>query len=228
MNIAIIPARSGSKRIKNKNLKEFYGKPIIAWSIEEAINSKCFDEIIVSTDSPWIAEVAKEYGAKVPFLRAPDLSDDHTGLLDVIKDAIDQLTKLGYNFENVCCMLATAPFIKSNYINEGLKRITKNNQIFVLSATTFKYPVQRSFTIDGKKGMQMLFEENYHTRTQDLSEVWHDAAQFYWGSKETWKNANKIFLNSSEIVKIPNIVVQDIDTDEDWKNAELVYKILNL
>lgn len=228
MNIAIIPARAGSKRIKNKNLKQFYGKPIIAWSIEEAIKSKCFDEVFVSTDSYSIAEVAKEYGAKVPFIRNSNLSDDHTGILDVIKDAIEQLSSIGYEFENVCCIFATAPFIESNYIHDGLKKIMNNNQIFVLSATTFKYPVQRSFTIDGKKGMQMLFEENYHTRTQDLSEVWHDAAQFYWGSKETWKNANKIFLNSSEIVKIPNIVVQDIDTNEDWKNAELVYKILNL
>jgi pseudaminic acid cytidylyltransferase len=228
LNIAIIPARAGSKRIKNKNLKQFYGKPIIAWSIEEAIKSKCFDEVFVSTDSYSIAEVAKEYGAKVPFIRNSNLSDDHTGILDVIKDAIEQLSSIGYEFENVCCIFATAPFIESNYIHDGLKKIMNNNQIFVLSATTFKYPVQRSFTIDGKKGMQMLFEENYHTRTQDLSEVWHDAAQFYWGSKETWKNANKIFLNSSEIVKIPNIVVQDIDTNEDWKNAELVYKILNL
>ena len=227
MNIAIIPARAGSKRIINKNLKSFNGKPIIAWSIEEAIRSNCFDEVIVSTDSQSIAEVAKKYGAKVPFLRSASLSDDHTGLLDVIKDATHQLEKLEFRFKNVCCILATAPFIRSNYIKEGLEKITLNNQIFVISATTFKYPVQRSFTIDDKEGMKMLFEEHYFTRTQDLTEVWHDAAHFYWGSREKWQNAKKIFSNSSEVVEIPNIVAQDIDTPEDWENAELIYKVLN-
>lgn len=227
MNIAIIPARAGSKRIKNKNLKNFNGKPIIAWSIEEAIKSKCFDEVIVSTDSQSIAEVAKKYGAKVPFLRAANLSDDHAGLLDVVKDAIHQLTRLKFSFENVCCILATAPFIESDYIHKGLEKVTNNNQIFVFSATTFKYPVQRSFIIDNNERMKMLFEDHYFTRSQDLSEVWHDAAQFYWGSREKWKNANKIFSNSSEVVKIPNIIVQDIDTPDDWENAELIFKILN-
>lgn len=227
MNIAIIPARAGSKRIKNKNLKHFYGKPIIAWSIEEAIKSKCFDEVFVSTDSYSIGEVAKEYGAKVPFIRNSNLSDDHTGILDVIKDAIKQLSSIGYEFENVCCIFATAPFIESNYIHDGLRKIMSNNQIFAFSATTFKYPVERSFTISSEHGMRMLFEENYYSRTQDLNEVWHDAAQFYWATKETWKSADKIFSNSSEIVKIPNMVVQDIDTKEDWENAELLYKILN-
>ena len=225
--IAIIPARIGSKRIKNKNIKDFCGKPIIAYSIQAAIKSKLFDRVIVSTDSKKIAKVAKKYGAEIPFLRSKKLSNDFTDTQNVIEHAIKSIRKKNNNtLKAVCCIYATAPFLKKKDLINGLRIFKSGKWIAVFSATTYSFPVFRSFTKNKNSGLKMFFPDNFKKRSQDFKAVFHDAGQFCWAKPIDWINKKIAFNNRSTIVELPNWRVQDIDTLGDWKRAELKFKTL--
>ena len=222
MNIAIIPARGGSKRIPRKNIKLFGDKPIIARSIETALATKVFDRVIVSTDDDEIAEIAKRCGAEVPFVRPEDLADDYAGTTEVISHAIKWMINSGCNFKAACCIYPVAPFTQALDIVDGLKELEKGGWAFTFSAAEYSSPIYRSFNqIDGK-GVEMLFPEYFFTRTQDLSVVYHDAGQFYWGLVDSWLQEKKIFEPHSKAIIIPRWRVHDIDTLDDWRRAEIM------
>ena len=227
MNLCVIPARGGSKRIPKKNIKNFCGKPIIAWSIETSIASKCFDKIIVSTDDAEIAEIAKKYGAEVPFVRSKKLSDDFIGTVPVISDAVKWQIE---NFQKplyVCCVYPTAPFIQLSVLKDGLKIIKERNFEYVFTATNYAYPIQRSFRIKDDKRLEMFYPQNYNSRSQDLEEAFHDAGQFYWGLSEAWLNNKPIISENAKPILISRSRVMDIDTLEDWQIAERMFEQLD-
>lgn len=227
MHIAIIPARGESKRIPKKNIKIFHKKPIISWSILNAIKSKLFDKVVVSTDDKEIAKISIDYGAETPFIRNKKLSDDITGITDVIESAILNLQKKNWQIDSVCCILATSPLIRINDLITAKKIINENKEIdFVFTATNYSYSIFRSFKIQNEK-IEMMYPQNYLKRSQDFEDVFYDAGQFYWGQTNSWLDKKNIFGNKSKIIKIPNWRVQDIDTLEDWYRAELIFKLLN-
>lgn len=226
MNIAIIPARGGSKRIPRKNIKAFHGKPMIAYSIEAAVNSQCFDKIIVSTDDAEIAEVAIKHGAEVPFIRPDNISDDYATTLDVIKHAIEFTESQGWAVKNVCCIYATAPFLIPEFIQKGLDELTSAEIDYAFSATSFPFPIQRALKLSDEQRVEMFQPEHLNTRSQDLEEAYHDAGQFYWGTKSAFLQRKPFFSPQSKAVLLPRKRVQDIDTNEDWELAEALYKAL--
>jgi len=226
MNIAIIPARGGSKRIKKKNIKDFCGKPIISYSIEIAKKSKAFDKIFVSTDDKEIADIAKSSGAEVPFLREKNLSDDLTGTHYVIGSFVQKLIESGSKINYACCIYATAPLIQISDLLKGLDLIKENKWDMVFAATLYNYPVSRSFRIKTDNSLEMLFEDKFNSRSQDLENVYHDAGQFYWSKPEIWMGENPGYGSSSSVVLLPNWRVQDIDNLEDWRRAELIFSTL--
>lgn len=228
MNICVIPARGGSKRIPRKNIKYFYGKPIIAYSIEAALLSGCFDKVIVSTDDDEIAELAIRCGAEVPFIRPDTLSDDYAGTTSVIRHAIEWLVDKGENLQLVCCLYATAPFVSADYIKQGLRQLNDTGAAYAFSVTSYAFPIQRAFKIGSELGIEMFNPEHFNTRSQDLEDAWHDAGQFYWGRVEAWLIEKVIFGADSTAVILPRHCVQDIDTIEDWERAEGLFKALNL
>ena len=201
MNICIIPARGGSKRIPRKNIKNFCGQPIISWSIETALNCKFFSRVIVSTDDKEIAKISQRYGAEVPFMRSESLSDDYTGTVPVIKNAINLLEMNNEKVNFVCCLYPTAPFIEVSYLEEGLNKLIENNASYSISMTSFPYPIQRSFKLTKNNRIEMFFPENINKRSQDLEQCFHDAGQFYWGEKVFLVRGRKHFRseNSSNI-----------------------------
>lgn len=225
MNIAIIPARGGSKRIPRKNIKNFLGKPIIAYSIEAARDAGCFERIIVSTDDNEIAETAKKYGAEAPFIRPDNISDDYASTLDVLAHAITVLNLP--TSTRVCCIYATAPLISPEKILEGLSLLNASKLDYTFSATEFSYPIQRAFKLSINGHVEMFQPENFNCRSQDLEKSYHDAGQFYWGDCLAFVKKIPFFGKNSSPVLLPNILVQDIDTLDDWKNAEFIYKLLN-
>jgi len=225
MIIAVIPARGGSKRIPRKNIKNFLGKPIIAYSIKAALNSGLFDKVIVSTDDKEIAEVAKKYGAEVPYIRPSNISDDYTGTNAVVRHAIQWFFEQGETVEYACCIYATAPFLQPKYIQEGFNNIQKGGLDFSFSVTTFAFPVQRSLRIKGN-GVEPIWPDFILKRSQDLEEAYHDAGQFYWGTSKAFTNEHELFSSESLPVVIPRYLTQDIDTLEDWKYAELMFRVL--
>jgi pseudaminic acid cytidylyltransferase len=226
MNIAIIPARGGSKRIPRKNIKPFHGKPMIAYSIEAATASGCFDKVIVSTDDVEIVEVAKKYGAEVPFLRPIDISDDYSTTMDVMEHAIRWCKSEGWNVEAVCCLYATAPFILPDDLHKGYELLTDDSVQFTFSAASFSFPIQRAIKLDEHGYVSMFLPENEQVRSQDLEEGYHDAGQFYWGQTSAFLNKLSIFSSHSKAVLIPRYRVQDIDTPEDWELAEKLFSIM--
>lgn len=228
MNIAIIPARGGSKRIPGKNIKPFAGKPVIGYSIEAALCAEIFDQVIVSTDSEKIAETAKECGAAVPFIRPAELSDDHTPTAPVIEHALKWFIANGKPVSYACCIYATAPFVKPSYIQEGYNRITSKNLSSVFSVTSFPFPVFRALKITGNGSLEMIWPEYEMARSNDLIECYHDAGQFYWLNCDRFLKTLKIYGEDAEPVILPRYRVQDIDTPEDWKTAEHMYQALKL
>lgn len=226
MNVAIIPARGGSKRIPRKNIKEFCGKPMIAWSIDAALQSGCFSRVIVSTDDAEIAEVAKQAGADVPFMRPASLSDDHTGTTAVVRHAIEWLAEHEKKPDRVCCIYATAPFIIPEDIQRGLELLTTTGSSYAFSVTSYPFPIQRAIRITQQNRVEMFQPEQFNTRSQDLEEAYHDAGQFYWGTTDAWLAEKIIFGLDSVPVLLPRHRVQDIDTMEDWQRAELMFKAL--
>ena len=226
MRLAVIPARGGSKRIPRKNIKEFCGKPMIAWSIEAAQESGLFERIIVSTDDPEIAAIAESLGAEVPFMRPPELSDDHAGTSVVIDHAIEWLRQRGLTPDPVCCIYATAPFISSDDLHRGFKVLQESAADFAFSVTSYAFPIQRAIRLTSEGGMEMFQPQHFMTRSQDLEEAYHDAGQFYWGRADAWCSGMPIFGPKSVPVVIPRCRVQDIDTLEDWQRAELMFGAL--
>lgn len=226
MKIAVIPARGGSKRIPRKNIKFFCNKPMIAWSIEAAHASGLFDHVVVSTDDAEIAEVAKHYGAEVPFMRPASLSDDHTGTSPTIAHAIQWYREQGYQPDPVCCIYATAPFVMASDLQTGLQRLTQTGSDFVFSATSYAFPIQRAIRLNSKDRVEMFQPESFTTRSQDLPEALHDAGQFYWGRASAWLSGQVIFGPQSSVVRVPRHRVQDIDTFEDWTHAEYLFRIM--
>lgn len=226
MRIAIIPARGGSKRIPRKNVKFFCGKPIIAWSIEAALRSGCFDRVIVSTDDVEISDTAKAYGAEVPFARPPELSDDHTGTIAVIAHAIEWLRDRGQSPTQVCCLYATAPFVLADDLRRGLDVLERAGCDYSISVTSYAFPIQRAIRVTLAGRVEMFYPEHFGTRSQDLDEAFHDAGQFYWGRSEAWLTGKPVFSTESAAVVLPRYRVQDIDTPEDWIHAEGMFKVM--
>jgi len=224
-SVAIIPARGGSKRIPRKNIKEFYGKPLIAYSIEVALASKLFDKVIVTTDDEEIANIAREYGAEVPFIRPKELSDDFTGTGDVVKHALEWLETKGDTFEFACTIYATSPLLQSKYLIEGFEKLRDSDAVNAFSATSMPFPIQRTFKVDDDGRCEMFTPEHYMTRSQDLEEAYQDAGQFYWS--KTDETSDEIMFGKDSIpIMLPRHLVQDIDTLEDWQRAEIMYKVI--
>jgi len=227
MNIAVIPARGGSKRIPRKNVRPFIGRPMIAWSIDAALRSEAFDRIVVSTDDPEIREVSLAAGAEVPFIRPPELSDDHTPTVPVIRHAIQWLEADGAEVRSVCCIYATAPLLGPRYLVEGKKRLEVDASLeFAFSITPFGPPIQRALRLDADGGTHMFHPEHELTRSQDLEQAYHDAGQFYWGTRTGWMNNDRIFSSRCQGILLPPHLVHDIDTPEDWIRAEWMAKAL--
>lgn len=226
MKIAVIPARGGSKRIPRKNIKNFCGKPMIAWSIEAAKNAGLFDRIIVSTDDAGIAEVAKQWGAEVPFMRPDELSNDYAGTTEVIAHATQWVLGQNLEVDAVCCIYATAPFIQVDDLKRGLDALDSGDWDYAFTVTDFAAPIFRSFKQTADGGIEMFFPEHFSTRSQDLPIALHDAGQFYWGRPSAWIEGKRIFDQHSIPVVIPRWRVQDIDTQEDWERAEILAPII--
>lgn len=227
MKLAIIPARGGSKRIPRKNIKEFHGKPIIAYSIEAAINSGCFDKVIVSTDDEEIGTIARMFGAEVPFTRPEELSNDYATTLEVIEHAIRWYEEQGIKVNDVCCIYATAPFLTKESLQNGYEILRESDVNYVFSATSYSFPIQRAIKLSPENSVSMFWPEHASSRSQDLVEAYHDAGQFYWGKAEAFRMQKPIFDNQSKVVLLPRLTVQDIDTIEDWMIAETIYKLTN-
>jgi pseudaminic acid cytidylyltransferase len=227
MNVAIIPARGGSKRIPRKNIREFCGKPMIAYSIEAAKNAAIFDRIIVSTDSEEIADVAALYGAEIPFIRPAELSDDFVNTDAVFMHALKFLLGRNADYRYACCIYATAPFVRSRYLCEGRRLVEEMDADNAFSVTTFSFPILRSQLINRAGLLEMRWPEYRMTRSQDLPEFYHDAGQFYWTRIDRYMEKPDLYAGAVPII-LPRHLVQDIDTEEDWIRAELMFKTMTL
>ncbi len=230
MNLAIIPARGGSKRIPRKNIRNFCGKPMIVHSIEAARESGCFQHIVISTDDAEIAHIAVEHGAEVPFTRPAELSDDHTGTRPVIQHAIKEAERNFGPFDYVCSIYATAPFLRASDLQKGLTQIRSQKADFAVSVASFPYPIQRALRFTGEGHIRMFHPENAQVRSQKLEEAYHDAGQFYWGRTTAFMDGSSIFADPHAValpIVLPRFRVQDIDTEEDWRRAELMFRALS-
>ncbi|SDX87754.1 pseudaminic acid cytidylyltransferase [Delftia lacustris] len=226
MNVAIIPARGGSTRIPRKNIRNFAGKPIISWSIEAALSSGCFDHVIVSTDDDEIADIARSHGATAPFKRPSELSGNHIGTMPVIRHAIEQVMGDFHSIDFVCCIHATAPFIKAEDLIVGLKCLKQSKCDYAFPVTEFPAPIQRALRIDTSGYVDMFQPENFNMRSQDLEMAFYDAAQFWWGRTSAWLDEKPVYCASAMPIRIPRHRSQDIDTPEDWIHAELMFKFI--
>ncbi len=224
MNIAIIPARGGSKRIPGKNIKPFAGQPIIKYSIEAVIKTQLFQRIIVSTDDERIAEIAREGGAEVPFMRPAEISDDFTPTADVIHHTLMWLDTDGTQVEYACCVYATAPFVRSEDIKRGYRLLREKHCSSAFSVTTFAFPIFRALQINDKGQLEMFWPEHEYTRSNDLPEAYHDAGQFYWLDSAKFIQTRKLYPTDALPVILPRYLVQDIDTHEDWETAERMFR----
>lgn len=223
-NLCIIPARGGSKRIPRKNVKPFMGKPILAYSIENAFATGLFDEVMVSTDDPEIMEVAKQYGASVPFVRTEKTANDFAPLADVLHEVVDMYAEQGKTFDNMCCILATCPLVKVSYILEAYQKLINSDFISVYPVVQFSYPILRSLRMDDNGEVSMNWPEYAKTRSQDLAPAYHDSGTFYWHKVDAWMSGKR---KGGGIVMAEDLV-QDIDTEEDWRMAELKYQLMNV
>ncbi len=225
--IAIITARGGSKRIPKKNIKEFCGKPIIAYSIRAALDSGIFDEVMVSTDSEEIAEIARAYGAKVPFMRSAKTSDDFATTADVLMEVLERYQELGRTFEVMSCIYPTAPFVTPQKLQSAYDTLTKEQAVMAMPVVAFSYPPQRSYILQGNM-LEMKWKENYNKRSQDLEKMYHDAGQFYMYQVEAFIRLKGQMTESIVPVIVDEMDVQDIDNESDWKLAELKYQMIKM
>lgn len=228
MNVAIIPARGGSKRIPRKNVKPFCGKPMVAHAVENALASEYIDKVVVSTDDEDIAEVATQYGAEVPFLRPAELADDYTGTSPVVRHAITTLLGRNWDIEFCACIYATSPLLSTSLINTCYEKLLASKGTdYVFTAARFTFPIQRAILKTESGGVKPFDNYGITQRSQDLEPTYHDAGQLYWGHQSTWLNTKKhIFGVNSKMVVMPDHLVQDIDTPEDWVRAELLYQLI--
>jgi pseudaminic acid cytidylyltransferase len=226
MRIAVIPARGGSKRIPRKNIRDFCGKPMIAWSIEAAQAADFFAHIIVSTDDAEIAEVARQWGAEVPFTRPAELSGDHAGTTEVIAHATQWALGQGWPVVAVCCIYATAPFVQAADLKRGWEALEAAGWAYTFAVTEYESSIFRSFRSHPDGGVEMFFPEHFEKRSQDLPIALHDAGQFYWGRAQSWIAGKRIFDRHSYPLIIPRWRVQDIDSEDDWRRAEFLYQVL--
>jgi N-acylneuraminate cytidylyltransferase len=226
-SICLIPARGGSKRIPRKNIRQFGGKPMIAWSIAAAQCAGCFDRIIVSTDDEEIAAVATSHGAEVPFLRPAHLANDHATTQSVVLHAVEWCEEHGLSVAVVCCLYATAPFVQPGDLVKASRLLDHAPPYsFAFTATSFPFPIQRAIRIDAAGRSSMFQPEFFNTRSQDLEEAYHDAGQFYLARPSAWANTTNIFDDGCPLL-LPRSRVQDIDTEEDWQRAELLLRLLD-
>lgn len=222
-NLCIIPARGGSKRIPRKNVKPFLGKPMLAYPIEAALRTGLFDEVMVSTDDEEIAEVARQYGAKVPFMRSAETANDYATLADVLHEVLDSYEKTGQIFENMCCILATTPMLQSQDISNGYTKLIESEFSTIVPIVQFSYPILRAFKMEDNGAISYNWPEYAKSRSQDLPCAYHDSGTFYWHKVNVWKTGK---LTRGGII-VSEESVQDIDTEQDWKMAELKYKLLH-
>lgn len=225
--LAIIPARGGSKRIPRKNIKSFLGKPIIAYSIEAALESNAFDEVMVSTDDDEIAEIARQYGATVPFLRSENSSDDFATTADVIEEVLNSYKHKGIDFDLACCIYPTAPLIDTKKIMESFELLKTQSFDCVFPVVEYSYPIQRALKVNGQNKMDLFFEENKNARSQDLESSYHDAGQFYSFLVDEFLKNKQLWTENTGVIFLDEFEVQDIDTLTDWKLAELKYELLD-
>lgn len=223
--LAIITARGGSKRIPRKNIKLFSGTPIISYSIQAALKSEVFDEVMVSTDDREIAEISVSCGAKVPFLRSPATSNDYATTADVILEVIDEYRKIGMSFDYICCIYPTAPFITPSRLKEAMGKLKSSSADSLIPVVRFSYPIQRALKIESER-LMMIHPENMYKRSQDLMPAYHDAGQFYCLKYDSFIKQKKLFADFTVPFVIPESEVQDIDNDEDWRIAEIKYRLL--
>lgn len=222
--IAIITARGGSKRIPKKNIKEFCDKPIIAYSIEAALKSGIFDEVMVSTDSEEIAEIAEKYGAKVPFLRSSENAGDFASTADVIAEVLECYAREGKTFEYTCCIYPTAPFVTAKKLQDALQKMIDEDADSLMPVVSFSFPPQRGMVIrEGK--LSYMFPENAMKRSQDLETMYHDCGQFYFLKTDEFLKEKKLVLNKATAMEMSELEVQDIDNESDWNLAELKYRL---
>ena len=219
--LCVIPARGGSKRIPRKNVKDFLGKPLIAYSIEAALNSGVFERVIVSTDDADIADVAVKFGAQVPFMRDATLSDDYATSSDAVADAARRLG----GYAHVCCLYATAPLITCEILREAYGKFEEARCEFLFSATEFSFPIQRAIRLEQNGAVNMFYPQFALTRSQDLERAYHDAGAFYFGRREAWLEKKPIFAPYSRAFLLPRNLVCDIDTPEDFEFAQKLYEI---
>jgi len=225
-SVAIITARGGSKRIPRKNIRDFLGEPIISYSIAAAATASCFDEIMLSTDDAEIAEIAEKYGAQIPFFRSRETSDDFATTAEVLVEVLQEYKNRGIEYKYACCIYPTAPFVTGRRIKLSYGKLIENDADSVFPVVRYSYPIQRALKIqDGK--LQMFWPEHLNSRSQDLPPAYHDAGQFYWIHVERFLENKRLFTENSLPVMMPEIEVQDIDTEEDWEVAELKYRILS-
>ena len=228
MKIAVIPARGGSKRIPRKNIKLFCGKPMIAWSIEIAFQSGCFDEVVVSTDDIEIAEVARQSNALVPFIRPANLAEDHTGTIPGLRHAIEWYVAHGRNPRHVCCIYPTAPLLSPEALVQAYERMVESSSQFCLGVASYNHPIQRALRVDADGYVTMFTTEHALSRSQDLEPAFHDAGQFCWGTASAFLDQRSPFLHDSVALVLPRSRVVDIDTPEDWQVAEALHAALEL
>ena len=226
MKVAVIPARGGSKRIPGKNVKLFAGKPLISYSINAALSCGLFDRIIVSTDSPEIAKVAKQFGAEVPFLRSPELADDYSGTDAVVLDTLKRIEEKNISARYVCCLYATVPFIRPADLKQGYEILRSSGSCSAFTVTTFPAPIFRALQANEMDQLEMIWPQYRMTRSQDLPEAFHDAGQFYWADVEKYLTEKTFWSSDAMPIPLPRYRVQDIDTPEDWKMAEMMFELL--
>lgn len=225
-DLCIIPARGGSKRIPRKNIRGFLGKPIIAYSIETAIESGLFDEVMVSTDDQEIAEIALKFGAKVPFFRSEKNADDHSTTSNVIEEVLLEYRRQGRSFVNACCLYPTAPFVTSPFLEKGKRLLKDSGADAVFPVVKFEYPVWRGLRLTTQGVVKMIWQEHLNSRSQDLENVFHDAGQWYWFDVESFLLNKKLITDNTRAIELTPLQVQDIDTLHDWSLAELKYGYL--
>lgn len=224
-SLCIIPARGGSKRIPRKNIKPFMGTPIIAYSIEAALNSGVFDEVMVSTDDEEIAGVARQYGASVPFLRSAETSNDYATTVDVLLEVLNKYKEQGKVFDTICCLYSTAPFVTSERLKEASSQISDTVDA-CFTIVQYSYPIQRSLRINEDNCVEMKFPEHLKSRTQDLEKVYHDAGQFYFVKTDSLINEKTVWCKRTAPLILSELEVQDLDTLTDWQLAEMKYQLL--
>lgn len=224
-SLAVITARGGSKRIPKKNIKEFCGKPILCYSIEAALKSGCFDEVMVSTDSEEIRAIALQAGAKVPFLRSEQTAGDYATTAQVLEEVLEQYEKEGRHFDAVCCIYPTAPFVTAGKLQSAMEKLQRTDADTVSPVVRFSYPPQRGFVVEDGYTV-MKWPENRTARSQDLEPMYHDCGQFYCLRVDSFLEQRQIFMKKMVSVELPESEVQDIDTMEDWKIAELKYRLM--